>query len=262
MLINRLIKPDSNLYKVLSNKSKQYDFFMDWDPLRWFGMWCMALSGFNIVKGSEYRYIFWDWSSGTGLIYLVLFIVTSWIAISSNNSKIPKTINSPKSVLYFLILGLFCLVLGSLSQSLSIEIVNYIPYILFYFSVLLVFSIDYESNDNHVSSISSKDNRLLNLVFSSIFTLICCSLGFYLDDPVISTVSTVYLPFLIVAIVMPAHKRHLQRARIYGLFIPAVFLSIRYPWFLVPLWSLFFVLRIYHYFRYKIVFPTFAVDIE
>ena len=73
MLINRLIKPDSNLYKVLSNKSKQYDFFMDWDPLRWFGMWCMALSGFNIVKGSEYRYIFWDWSSGTGLIYLVLF---------------------------------------------------------------------------------------------------------------------------------------------------------------------------------------------
>ena len=96
----------------------------------------------------------------------------------------------------------------------------------------------------------------------SIFTLISSSLGFYLDDPVISTVSTVYLPFLIVAIVMPAHKRHLQRARIYGLFIPAVFLSIRYPWFLVPLWSLFFVLRIYHYFRYKIVFPTFAVDIE
>ena len=90
MLINRLIKPDSNLYKDLSNKSKQYDFFMDWDPLRWFGMWCMALSGFNIVKGSEYRYIFWDWSSGTGFIYLVLFIVTisiilfkSWFDISS-----------------------------------------------------------------------------------------------------------------------------------------------------------------------------------
>ena len=83
-----------------------------------------------------------------------------------------------------------------------------------------------------------------------------------LDDPIISTISTVYTPFLIVSIVMPVHIRHIQRARIYGLFIPAVFLSIRYPWFLIPLWSLFFILRVYHYFRFKTVFPTFAVDIE
>ena len=69
-------------------------------------------------------------------------------------------------------------------------------------------------------------------------------------------------PFLIVSIIMPIHVRHLQRARMYGLFIPAVFLSIRYPWFLIPLLSLFFILRTYHYFRFNIVIPTFAVHIE
>ena len=119
-----------------------------------------------------------------------------------------------------------------------------------------------KSNDDHSSSISNGNNRLLNLFFASILTLISSLLGYQLDDPMISTISTVYMPFLIVSIIMPIHVRHLQRAKVYGLFIPAVFLSIRYPWFLIPLWSLFFILRIYHYFRFNIVFPTFAVDID
>ena len=262
MLINRIIKPDSNLYRDLSNKSKQFDHFMNWNPLRWFGMWCMALSGFNIVKGSENRYIFWDWSSGTVFFYLVLIIVTIWTVISSNNTKIPKKIDGPKSVLYFFVLGLSCLILGSLSQSVHIYVFNYVPYILYYFGVLFVFSIHMKSNDDHSSSISNGNNRLLILFFASILTLISSLLGYNLDDPIISTISTVYLPFLIVSIIMPIHIRHLQRARMYGLFIPAVFLSIRYPWFLIPLWSLFFILRIYHYFRFNIIFPTFAVDID
>lgn len=262
MLINRIIKPDSNLYRELSNKSKQFDYFMNWNPLRWFGMWCMVLSGFNIAKGSEDRYIFWDWDSGTVLIYLVLIIITIWTVITSNNSKIPKTISGLQSVLYFFILGLSCLILGSMSQSMHIYIFNYLPYLMYYFGILFVFSIQFESNDGHSLSISNKNNRLLNLFIASILTVISSLIGYSLDDPIISTISTVFLPFLIVSIMMPIHIRHLQRARMYGLFIPAVFLSIRYPWFLIPLLSLFFILRIYHYLRYNIVFPTFAVDIE
>ena len=262
MLINRIIKPDSDLYRQLSNKSKQFDYFMNWNPLRWFGMWCMVLSGFNIVKGSEERYIFWDWNSGAVLIYLVLIIVTIWTVISSNNSKIPKTINGLRSVLYFFILGLICLVLGSISHSIHIYIFNYLPYLMYYFAILFVFSIKLKSNDDHSLYISNNNNRLLNLFIASILTAISSLLGYNLDDPIISTISTVFLPFLIVSIIMPIHIRHLQRARMYGLFIPAVFLSIRYPWFLIPLFFLFFTLRIYHYFRFNIVFPTFAVDIE
>ena len=82
MLLNRLIKPHSSLYKNISVKSKEYDFFMKWDPLRWFGMWCMTLGGFNIVKGNEDRYVFWDWSSGTFFIYLVLLIITIWTVLT------------------------------------------------------------------------------------------------------------------------------------------------------------------------------------
>ena len=87
-------------------------------------------------------------------------------------------------------------------------------------------------------------------------------MGFQFDDPVASTVSTVYLPFILVALIMPAHLRHLQRARIYGVFIPAVFLVVRFPWFLIPLCTLFFLLRLYHYFRFNIVYPTFGVDYD
>ena len=261
MLLSRLIKPHSSLYKNISVKSKEYDFFMKWDPLRWFGMWCMTLGGFNIVKGNEDRYVFWDWSSGTFFIYLVLLIITIWTVLTSNNSKIPKTINDFRSILYFLILGILSLLMGALSQSLSIKIVNYFPYIFYYFGVLLVFSINLKQKDE-TSSTMVNGKRLSYLIVSSILIFLSSSLGYYLDDPIISTVSTVYLPFLIVSIIMPIHVRHLQRARMYGLFIPAVFLSIRYPWFLIPLLSLFFILRTYHYFRFNIVFPTFAVDIE
>ena len=100
------------------------------------------------------------------------------------------------------------------------------------------------------------------MVYRSSITLIIFGtvMGFQFDDPVASTVSTVYLPFLLVALIMPAHIRHLQRARIYGVFIPAVFLVVRFPWFLIPLCTLFFLLRLYHYFRFNIVYPTFGVD--
>ena len=254
MLINRLIKPNTALYKNLSYRSKQFDYLMKWDPLRWFGMWCMTLSGFNIIKGSENRYIFWEWGSGTVFIYSVLIIITVWTIVSSRSPKIPKKINNIKSVLYFLIIGLSCLALGSLSSGFTTNYLKYLPYMFYYFAILLVFSINYDSNN--------QDNRLSNLFFSSILAIMSTLLGFYLDDPIISTVSTVYLPFLIVSIIMPVHIRHLQRAKTYGLFIPAVFLSIRYPWFLIPLLLLFFLLRVYHYFRFNIVFPTFAVDLE
>ncbi|MED5266405.1 MAG: hypothetical protein VX578_03590 [Candidatus Neomarinimicrobiota bacterium] len=262
MLVNRLIKPNTDLYKDLSHKSIQFDYLMAWDPLRWFGMWCMVLSGFNIAKGIENRYIFWDWKSGTMSIFFILIIVTIWTVFSSKNPKIPKNIDSLKSVLYFFLLGLSCLILGSFSHSMNIYFINYAPYLLYYFCLLFVFSIDVKSDGDNSPSIIDGNQRLVYLFIACILSLISSLLGYLLDDPIISTISTVYTPFLIVSIVMPMHIRHIQRARIYGLFIPAVFLSIRYPWFLIPLWSLFFILRVYHYFRFNTVFPTFAVDIE
>jgi len=261
MLVSRLIKPESDLYGKLSNWSKSLDNFMTWQPLHWFGMWCMAISGFSILKGQENRYIFWDWNSGSIFIFSVIILVTVWTILSVRHPATPKQINNLRSLLYFIVMGSIALLLGSIGPKFSMEsIKNYVPYLLFYIAVWLVFSIEFMEQDDKSISIAGSISRIRNLVGSTALTIVGTVIGFHFDDPVASTVSTVYLPFLIVALIMPAHIRHLQRARIYGVFIPAVFLAVRFPWFLIPLWALFFLLRLYHYFRFNIVYPTFGVD--
>ena len=151
------------------------------------------------------------------------------------------------------------LLLGSIGPKFSMEAIkNYAPYLFFYIAVWLVFSIESIQQDDKPTEIAG--SRIRNLVGSITLIIFGSVMGFQFDDPVASTVSTVYLPFLLVALIMPTHIRHLQRARIYGVFIPAVFLVVRFPWFLIPLCTLFFLLRLYHYFRFNIVYPTFGVD--
>ena len=234
---------------------------MNWQPLHWFGMWCMVISGFNIIKGQENRYIFWDWNSGSLFIFSVIILVTVWSILSARHPATPKKINNLRSLLYFMVIGSMALLLGSIGPKFSmVAIKNYAPYLLFYIAVWLVFSIESIQQDDKSFEIAGSSSRIRNLVGATTLIIVGIVMGFQFDDPVASTVSTVYLPFLLVALIMPAHIRHLQRARIYGVFIPAVFLVVRFPWFLIPLWALFFLLRLYHYFRFNIVYPTFGVD--
>lgn len=234
---------------------------MNWQPLHWFGMWCMVISGFNIIKGQENRYIFWDWNSGSLFIFSVIILVTVWSILSARHPATPKKINNLRSLLYFIVIGSMALLLGSIGPKFSmVAIKNYAPYLLFYIAVWLVFSIESIQQDDKSFEIAGSSPRIRNLVGATTLIIVGTVMGFQFDDPVASTVSTVYLPFLLVALIMPTHIRHLQRARIYGVFIPAVFLAVRFPWFLIPLWALFFLLRLYHYFRFNIVYPTFGVD--
>ena len=234
---------------------------MNWQPLHWFGMWCMVISGFNIIKGQENRYIFWDWNSGSLFIFSVIILVTVSSILSARHPATPKKINNLWSLLYFIVIGSMALLLGSIGPKFSmVAIKNYAPYLLFYIAVWLVFSIESIQQDDKSFEIAGSSSRIRNLVGATTLIIVGIVMGFQFDDPVASTVSTVYLPFLLVALIMPAHIRHLQRARIYGVFIPAVFLVVRFPWFLIPLCTLFFLLRLYHYFRFNIVYPTFGVD--
>ena len=261
MLVSRIIKPESDLYGRLSDWSKNLDNFMNWHPLHWFGNWCMAISGFNIIKGQENRYVYWDWNSGSIFIYSIIILVTVYTILSVRHPATPKKIKNLKSLFYFIVTGSMVLLLGSIGLQFSMDVIkNFVPYLLFYISVWLVFSIELIEKDDKSISIAGSSPRIINLVFSTLLIVVGSIIGFHFDDPVASTVSTVYLPFLIVALIMPVHVRHLQRARIYGVFIPAVFLTVRFPWFLIPLWALFFLLRLYHYFRFNIVYPTFGVD--
>ena len=90
MLVSRLIKPESDLYGQLSDWSKNLDNFMNWKPLHWFGNWCMAISGFNIIKGQENRYVYWDWNSGSIFIYSIIILVTVYTILSVRHPATPK----------------------------------------------------------------------------------------------------------------------------------------------------------------------------
>ena len=85
-------------------------------------------------------------------------------------------------------------------------------------------------------------------------------LGYINDDPMVSTAAAVFLPFPLVALFFPIAIRHLQRCRIYVVFIPTMFLSMRYPWLLGLLCPLFILSRHYYYFTTGKPNPTFKVD--
>ena len=112
---------------------------------------------------------------------------------------------------------------------------------------------------NLKEQISKKD------MYSPLLIIIALSftaslLGFVNDDPMVSTIAAVYLPFPLVALVFPVAFRHLQRSRNYVVFIPAMFLSMRFPWFLFFLIPLFLLSRHYYYFTTGKIYPSFKVD--
>jgi len=136
-----------------------------------------------------------------------------------------------------------------------------VPYVLSFLSCLLVFQFILElEEDKGTWNNLNWENKLGYLSMSVVFMVLAMLLGISLEDPVASTAAAVALPFSAIALIWPDHVRHLQRARFYPLFIFAMFLCVRAPWFLVPLAVLFFLLRIVNYFRYGIVHPSFGVD--
>ena len=133
MLVSRIIKPESDLYGRLSDWSKNLDNFMNWQPLHWFGNWCMAISGFNIIKGQENRYVYWDWNSGSIFIYSIIILVTVYTILSVRHPATPKKIKNLKSLFYFIVTGSMVLLLGSIGLQFSMDVIkNFVPYLLFY----------------------------------------------------------------------------------------------------------------------------------
>ena len=135
------------------------------------------------------------------------------------------------------------------------------PYLTAFLSGLLVFQFILEFDQTKGVWFNFHwDNKELYLSLSVLSMSIAILIGILFDDPVVSTAGMVALPFAAIALIWPSHVRHLQRARFYPIFIFAMFLCVRAPWFLIPLAVLFFVLRTVNYFRYGIVHPSFGVD--
>ena len=136
-----------------------------------------------------------------------------------------------------------------------------IPYCFAFLSGLLVFQFPLELDEEKgVWNHFNWGNKIEIFTSSLILMVIALLMGIYWDDPILSSSAAISIPFPLIALIWPNHVRHLQRARIFPIFTFAMALCIRVPWFFLPLGLLFFVIRTINYFRYGIVYPSFAVD--
>ena len=99
-----------------------------------------------------------------------------------------------------------------------------------------------------------------SLIIVVVLSLLASFLGFSNDDPMISTVAAVYIPFPLVALVFPAAIRHLQRSRCYVVFYPCDVSIYALPMVLFSFSSSFVLSRHYFYFTSGKIYPTFKVD--
>lgn len=261
MLISKIIPPDSGLYKRLSDLAKSLDVFMeDYRPLDWFWIWTMFVAGMSTHGGYVDRYLFWEftpWHIGI----LSLIVVTYIMAVFILKRGILKKTLTVKEIGSYSIFGLAVFLLGWGSKPLA-GLKYSIPYIAYFIAVMFVFIVPLSKDEKSGEvTIASKPKKRLYVFISLLLTVVATVIGYFFDDPVSSTASVVYLPFLLVALVT-THVRHIQRARIFSIFIMAMFVSAREAWFLVPLVILFYALRFYYYFRHQIVYPTFSVHMD
>ena len=229
-----------------------------------FIIWTLTVSGIVANMDHTNRFVYWEWSGWMiGLIKLCLVSIVFLIWIHPRKLWIigTRTLNNTELGTH-LGIAIVLLLIGCFSPSSGLgSLSSLVPYLTAFLSGLLVFQFILEFDQTKGIWFNFHwDNKELYLSLSVLSMSIAILIGIQFDDPVVSTAGMVALPFAAIALIWPSHVRHLQRARFYPIFIFAMFLCVRAPWFLIPLAVLFFVLRTVNYFRYGIVHPSFGVD--
>jgi len=246
-----------------------------------FTIWTLTVAGIVLSMDMQDRYVYWEWDDW--MVGLVKLMIVSVVFIAFLNPKKIWTVGTKRlklnEVLIHCVVGIILLLFGWMDLDMieanskgefeSSVIVVYliysalsiVPYVFSFLSCVLIFQFILElEEDTGTWTNSNWENKFRYLSISVVSMLFAMLLGIVLEDPVASTAAAVAIPFSAIALIWPNHVRHLQRARFYPLFIFAMFLCVRTPWFLIPLGVLFFLLRTINYFRYGIVHPSFGVD--
>ena len=229
-----------------------------------FIIWTLTVSGIVANMDHMNRFVYWEWSGWMiGLIKLcfvsIVFLV--WIHPRKMWNVGTRTLNNTEFGTH-LGIAIVLLLIGWLDSSSSLgNLSSLVPYLIAFLSGLLVFQFILEFDQTKGVWFNFHwDNKELYLSLSVLAMSIAILMGILFDDPIVSTAGMVALPFAAIALIWPSHVRHLQRARFYPLFIFAMFICVRAPWFLMPLVALFVLLRTVNYLRYGIVYPSFGVD--
>ncbi|MBT3299296.1 MAG: hypothetical protein HN657_03745 [Candidatus Marinimicrobia bacterium] len=268
MLIARLMPPESSSFKKGAEFVKKYDnCIASKVPLQLFGLWSLFFAGLSFGAGNIDRYAYWD-GSGYLLEGLGLFLLTAIYMLVLRPKKIinlslpiQNRLHRFKFILFTLIVFLIGFTLKSKAMIQADSLMGISPYLFSILGGALIFNIPIQLNEETGKwDVSNWENKSSVLISSSILIGLGTLLAFVLDDPIMSTVSMIALPFSVIALVFPSHIRHIQRLRFFPLFIFLMFLAVRLPWILFPLAVLFFLLRTFYYFRYGIIYPSFGVD--
>tara|TARA_B110000438_G_scaffold28507_2_gene27549 strand:- start:3197 stop:4009 length:813 start_codon:yes stop_codon:yes gene_type:complete len=266
MFVERLFPQDSSYYKTMQNHFLKLGEKLDRaGVIHLFTIWTLTVSGIVMTMGQNDRFVYWEWS-GWQIGFVKLFMVSIIFILFFKPNKIwiagTRYLKRTELGIHTFI-SIFLLLVGWVGSGSSLfSLVYLIPYITAFLSILLIFQFSLELDKIKREWFNNSwVGKELIFSISSILMFISIALGVYFDDPIISTAGMVSIPFPLIALIWPGHVRHLQRARFYPIFIFAMFLCVRAPWFLIPLILLFFVIRVVNYFRYGIVYPSFGVDL-
>ncbi|MBA65522.1 MAG: hypothetical protein CMG55_06955 [Candidatus Marinimicrobia bacterium] len=265
MIIARLFPKKSNYFNRLNSLFVDLGKKMDsMGLLRLFSLWTLVVAGTVVGIDINERFVYWSWQGwAIGLMKIIIISILYLFILKPNNLwEVGSKILSNREILIHTIVSYLLLIFGNIGVSgLLPNFIGLIPYSLAFLSGLLVFQFPLILDENKGEwNHFDWNNKIEYFSFSLLLMLFSVVLGIYLDDPIISTAGSVSVPFPLITLVWPNHVRHLQRARFFPLFSFAMFLCVRVPWFLIPLCSLFFIIRTINYFRYGIVFPSFGVD--
>ena len=262
MILERLFPKNTSRYAQARDAMAFLKPILQWNPERWISGWLMVLSGANVVFAADDRYFYLDMS--TFSIPLLIFLIGGGIgtAMLSKFPKFPQSIVSARGILFYALTGSILFISGFATFEFNIKyLFSGGAYLAYFLAAWLVYSIEIKLESDK-KTVPPKIDQVGILISVLILLSFSCFAGFSQNDPMISTVSAIFIPFILVALIFPAHVRHIQRARMYGVFVPAMFLSIRFPWFLIPLAVVFYGLRKITYFQTDEVYPSFRVDFD
>jgi hypothetical protein len=256
LLAEKYFPKGSTRYDSISQLFKKLDWLNTLKLERWFGVWTMILAGSNVSIFLFNRWSYWDWKTFNFVLLGIFLLVIIFISVKPN---FLHKIDSFEASLKIFFKGILLFLLGTIPFGLDLNTFVFgIPYYFFFIVAHLTWSIVIDNKDK---SMPPKKEIIKTLLSIITLTLTSALLGYINDDPMISTIAIVYLLFPIVILLFPVAIRHLQRARMHVIFIPAMFISVRFPWFLLLILPLFWIIRYYNYFRFGEVKPSFKVDL-
>ena len=105
MLAEKYFPKGSPKYVTFASYFQKLDGFISLKPERWFGVLTMVLAGSNVACHINNRWMYWDWSTLSFFLVVVLFLALWWDRFTNKSSIFPEKVNSFKSALYILVSG-------------------------------------------------------------------------------------------------------------------------------------------------------------